>query len=352
MAFTNSASGGTALDNVAMLDLLKYDPRPTFVLDVTIANNKRPDLTVPVSWNAVFAAIDGGNILAMLQGKNSAIVPGEQRHANLRFRSWIVEQGETARSCSYCGYNWMKVVLAGQWAIIFGAPIQISTLTVVAEPEGAGLSKRTSRPNAPTIDWTDHLAPSRMSPHVAWTRSLDWSQTPLGPMSTWSSQLRSIANLVTQDLRPAVVFCGPELIMIYNEAYIELLGGFHPCMGVSARVALSGVWSKYFEPIITRNIAGETVEQTDTAIPLMRNGFMEETYFSLKFIPIVDSEGATIAHYEPLAETVSLVTLLLLQFASPVYIVWSVNQYICTLQRDLGIVEELAQKQGIRAGCN
>ncbi|KAI4941458.1 hypothetical protein J4E86_010491 [Alternaria arbusti] len=122
-------------------------------------------------------------------------------------------------------------------------------------------------------------------------------------MSSWSSQLRSIANLVMQDPRPAVVFYGPDLIMIYNEAEIELLGGFHPCMGVSARVALASVWDQYFEPIIQTNLAGETVEKTNTSIHMVRSGFMEETYFSLKFIPILDAEGITVGHYEPLVET-------------------------------------------------
>jgi hypothetical protein len=92
--------------------------------------------------------------------------------------------------------------------------------------------------------------------------------------------------------------------MLYNEAYIELLGGFHPCMGVGARVVLGDVWTEYFEPIIEQNRNGETVEKINTAIHMKRNGFMEETYFSLKFIPILDSEGATVGHYEPLVETV------------------------------------------------
>jgi hypothetical protein len=94
-----------------------------------------------------------------------------------------------------------------------------------------------------------------------------------------SSQLRSIANLVMQDPRPAVVFYGPDLIMIYNEAEIELLGGFHPCMGVSARIALASVWSDYFEPIIERNLVGETVEKINTAIHMVRNGFMEGKFW-------------------------------------------------------------------------
>jgi hypothetical protein len=263
MPFTESAGGATGLHNVAMLDLLKYDPRPTFILDLTTTGSSRDVSTVPVYWNSVFAGIDDGDILSMLQNKTLAIIAAEARHANSRFRSWMVEHGETARSCSHRGYRWMKVMIASKWMVVFGTPVDIHTLANNADFEGAVLSRKTSRSSAPMIDWTDRLPPTRISPHVAWARSLDWSQTALGPMSTWSSQLRSVANLVMQDPRPAVVFCGPELIMIYNEAYIELLGGFHPCLGVSARVALSGVWAEYFEPIIERNIAGETVEQTD-----------------------------------------------------------------------------------------
>lgn len=106
------------------------------------------------------------------------------------------------------------------------------------------------------------------------------------------------------DPRPAVGFYGPELIMIYNEPYIELLGGLHPCMGRSAREALAQVWNEYFEPIIERNLAGETVDNSHIEIPLVRNGYLEETYFSTRFIPIFDSQGATIGHYEPVVETV------------------------------------------------
>lgn len=197
-------------------------------------------------------------------------------------------------------------MLAKRWTIVCG-----TLLNAISEPssgrqvEGADLTKRVSRSKVLTYDWTDELPPLRMTPHIAWARSIDWPQTPLGPMSTWTSQLRSVANLVMQDPRPAVVFYGADLIMIYNEAHIELLGGFHPCMGLSARVALSPVWPQYFEPIIAQNLAGETVEKTDTAIHMVRNRSMEETYFSLKFIPILDSDGATVGHYEPLIETVS-----------------------------------------------
>ena len=74
-------------------------------------------------------------------------------------------------------------------------------------------------------------------------------------------------------------------------------------MGASAPAALGPVW-KHFVPIIARNLAGELVEEKDTPLFFVRAGFLEETYFSLKFMPIFDANGVTVGHYESLNETV------------------------------------------------
>jgi hypothetical protein len=301
---TESAGGGKGLQHVAMLEFLEHDPRPTFVLETNNLRNERCISTLPIYTNPALAAVDEGQLLATIQDRTLTIPTPGQRYALSEFRSWITElQGD--RSCLFAAHNWSKLTLASGWTVVFGARVEPAVPAATNQYEGAMLSKRTSRSKVPTYDWTDEIPPLKMTPHVAWARSIDWAQTPLGPMTMWSSQLRSIANLVMQDPRPAVVFYGPDLIMIYNEAEIELLGGFHPCMGMSARVALASVWAEYFEPIITQNLAGDTVEKTDSAIHMVRNGYLEETYFSLKFIPILDSEGATVGHYEPLTETVS-----------------------------------------------
>jgi hypothetical protein len=302
---TARPDGVQGLQHVAMLEWLEHDPRPTFILDESNNNKTHSGLAVPVYHNRALIDIHGGHMLAAIRDHRLTATTSEQRKALFEFRTWLNTREETSGTCTYESFVWNKASLAGRWVVVFGSPLNTSRPVRNASPEGAVLSKRTSRSKAPTFDWTDEIPPLRISPHVAWARSIKWSQTPLGPMSTWSSQTRSIANLVMQDPRPAVVFCGSELIMIYNEPYIELLGDFHPCMGESARVALFSLWGQYFEPIISQNLAGETVEQTDSAIHMIRNGFMEETYFSLKFIPIFDSDGATVAHYEPLTETVS-----------------------------------------------
>ncbi|RAR06930.1 aerobic respiration control sensor protein arcb [Stemphylium lycopersici] len=295
-----SQNGNSPLHRVGMLELLDQDPRPTFVIDTTPTSIDYPRKNV-LYRNPAMAVADPGGLLQQLGSDGRAHGSDQNGYAPFtQFRTWCSAQNSTSGPFLYRGFNWTKVHVASLWNVISGVS---ATVCAGDKGETTTLTKTSSRTKTPNFDWTDELPPKCLSAHVAWARSIDWASTPLGPMSSWSSQLRSICNLVMQDPRPAVVFYGPDLIMIYNEAEIELLGGFHPCMGASARVALASVWGEYFEPIIEKNLAGETVEKRNTAIHMVRNGFMEETYFSLKFIPILDSEGATVGHYEPLVET-------------------------------------------------
>ncbi|RMZ73233.1 sensory transduction histidine kinase [Pyrenophora seminiperda CCB06] len=292
-------NGNPSLRTVGMLDLLDRDPRPTFIVDTALGSIKSENGSMLEYWNSAMASANPGRVLQLI-GREGHIHRGNGKD-NASFRDWSRLQDPISKSFIYSGYTWTKIMVSSRWNVISTIPDITCANSEIAKMTTH--NRKTSKAKTPSHDWTHEHPPLRLTPHAAWARSIDWASTPLGPMSSWSSQLRSIANLVMQDPRPAVIFYGPELIMIYNEAEIELLGGFHPCMGVSARVALASVWGEYFEPIIEKNLQGETVEKTNTAIHMMRNGFMEETYFSLKFIPILDSEGVTIGHYEPLVET-------------------------------------------------
>jgi hypothetical protein len=80
------------------------------------------------------------------------------------------------------------------------------------------------------------ILPVEMSQHVQYFGSIDWARTSLGPIDRWSPQLGSAVNTVLMDLHPSVLFWGEGIVMIYNEAYIQILDILHPCMGSSARV--------------------------------------------------------------------------------------------------------------------
>lgn len=296
-----------SLHELGLLNLLKHDPRPTFVLDTADANHSVIEINHIFCNTALGIAWSGALQTAISGAESKDGTDGEDAASLSQFRHWCYHHDSSSTEVfPFCDYNWRRCLIAGRWVVINGTSIEAS-ISNEEEPPSESVTHPRKNPETKftTFDWTNDPPPAELSAHVLWARSIDWENTPLGPMRNWSPQLRSNASLVMQDLRPAVGFYGPELIMVYNEPYIELLGGLHPCMGRSAREVLAQVWNDYFEPVIQRNLAGETVDNSHTDIPLMRNGYIEETYFSTRFIPIFDSQGATIGHYEPVIEVVS-----------------------------------------------
>ena len=59
-------------------------------------------------------------------------------------------------------------------------------------------------------------------------RAHDWSTTPLGSPETWPQSLKTmVAACLNSPLLGAVLW-GPELVMLYNDAYIASLADRHP----------------------------------------------------------------------------------------------------------------------------
>ncbi|KAL5380926.1 hypothetical protein DPSP01_007462 [Paraphaeosphaeria sporulosa] len=153
------------------------------------------------------------------------------------------------------------------------------------------------------FDYTQDAPCQNMPDHVLYFRSVDWSSTPLGPMASWSPQLRCVVNMILNDHHHAVLFWGEEATMIYNEAYIELIGGMHPCMGQSAPVIAKEYWP-HLEPLIQLiKSTGKTFSNADMPLFFDRHGFLEEAFFSFQFIPVLDASGCVAGYYQPLVET-------------------------------------------------
>ena len=74
-------------------------------------------------------------------------------------------------------------------------------------------------------------------------RPLDWSATPLGPAGAWPQSLRSAVSILLPSKAQICLFWGPELIKLYNDAYIPVLGRKHPgLLGRPAREVWSEIW--------------------------------------------------------------------------------------------------------------
>ncbi|MBM6595610.1 PAS domain-containing protein [Microvirga pudoricolor] len=123
-------------------------------------------------------------------------------------------------------------------------------------------------------------------------RRHDWAETPLGPIETWPSGMRTTIDLVLGNGFPMVVLWGSELIQIYNDGYAAILGNKHPAgLGRPTREVWPEVWH-INKPIYDRVWKGETCTFEDALYPLSRGGVLTNAWFTLTYNPVWDDRGA------------------------------------------------------------
>ncbi|RYZ22334.1 MAG: PAS domain S-box protein [Chitinophagaceae bacterium] len=123
----------------------------------------------------------------------------------------------------------------------------------------------------------------------------DWAKSPLGPPSGWPVSFRvTLSNIVASPF-PMVLLWGPELSVFYNDAYIPSVSSEdrHPrILGSSGPEAYGEGWTVVSELIRRVMDAGETIYYEDLPTPALRNGRMEEVYWTSGLSPVRDDDGA------------------------------------------------------------
>ncbi|KAF2024184.1 hypothetical protein EK21DRAFT_94284 [Setomelanomma holmii] len=153
------------------------------------------------------------------------------------------------------------------------------------------------------FDWTRLAMSSSLPRHIQFARSVDWANTPLGPIEYWSNDLRAMCNLIMASPHPAAMYWGDELVAIYNEAYIGLAGQKHPAlMGQSYKVAWAEIWDEVKDVFANARLTGQATMKDDDCLFMKRSGFLEETYFSWSIIPMVGEDGTVMGLYNPAFE--------------------------------------------------
>src|SRR5437762_1892787 len=103
----------------------------------------------------------------------------------------------------------------------------------------------------------------------------DWSSSPLGPPDTWPPSLRSVVALMLPSPFPMFVAWRPELRLIYNDSYRELLGAKHPD---SLGAPLPEVWSEVWDevsPMVAAALAGTATFRENVPLTVHRHGHYE-----------------------------------------------------------------------------
>jgi hypothetical protein len=123
-------------------------------------------------------------------------------------------------------------------------------------------------------------------------RTHAWASTPLGPLDAWPDHLRHAVRIMLASKTQICLFWGPDLVKLYNDAYIPVLGQKHPwALGRPGREVWSEIWD-VLGPLLSGVVAsGEAFRGSDYPFYLARHGFTEETYFDISYDPVRDDAG-------------------------------------------------------------
>lgn len=134
-------------------------------------------------------------------------------------------------------------------------------------------------------------------------RAYDWSATSLGAMAEWPVALRCAVDLALPSSAQIVMFCGPEFVSIYNDAYAPTIGSKHPgALGKPGRENWGELWHD-LEPMLRRVMDnGETVSAKDRAFYIERP-MPETVYFDISYSPVFDADKRVVAVFCIVNET-------------------------------------------------
>ncbi len=135
-------------------------------------------------------------------------------------------------------------------------------------------------------------------------RSHDWSQTLLGPISSWASSLKTAVSICLNSRFPMVIWWSKELVLLYNDAWQPILGTKHPkALGRSGKEVWSEIWDVIGPQL---NSVLETAQATwsdDMLLLVDRYGYTEEAYFTYSYSPIFLETGEVGGAFTAVTET-------------------------------------------------
>jgi len=118
--------------------------------------------------------------------------------------------------------------------------------------------------------------------------------SPLGPVDGWSPALVSAVRLMLSSQAEIVLFWGPELCALYNEAYAPTIGDKHPrVLGRPAREGWTELWDD-LEPLLRSVVEqGQPVHAKDRPFYIERAGGLgEQVFFDINYSPVYEADGS------------------------------------------------------------
>lgn len=123
--------------------------------------------------------------------------------------------------------------------------------------------------------------------------SIDWSASPLGPPEHWTPALKTLMATVLPASAQIVLFWGPQLVALYNDAYAPTIGTKHPrALGRPGIENWSELWDD-LEPLLRGVLTtGETFSAKDRPFYIERHDLGETVYFDVSYSAVREADGS------------------------------------------------------------
>jgi len=128
-------------------------------------------------------------------------------------------------------------------------------------------------------------------------RAHDWAASSLGVPSGWPQALRTVVSLMLNSKFPMFCAWGTDQTFLYNDPYIDVLGGKHPAaLGGKFHEVWSEIWAD-LQPLSDRALGGEATYWEKLPLLMVRNGYEEQTWFTFSYSPVRDDQGVIAGVY-------------------------------------------------------
>lgn len=328
-------------DALRLQFFLDHDPRPAFVIDLERTSNDDKDPFEILFSNDALKSDD-----ALFKSITPATSDDPERSARRygHFRRWILKSGSRTGSqtsiTEYAGVFWTTYVISDRYQVVAGNECRHHASTATSTSQRSSHSRTSSnnkdlptlklvsrrrsydpkppptfedtkiafpdqQPATVSTDWTAPEPSGTLTPHETFARNTDWASTPLGPMSSWSAEFRSLVNLVMRNPHPCTLFWGEELTMLYNDAYrIEVAGNKHPgLMGSGFFGPFAELWEGIKALFEECARTGKSIRKENDRLLIERYGYLEETFFSWSWVPMYGNQGKVLGFYNAPFET-------------------------------------------------
>ena len=124
----------------------------------------------------------------------------------------------------------------------------------------------------------------------------DWTNSPLGPIETWPQSLRTSLGIILHTNQPMLIFWGQEYLCFFNDAHKPSLGldnKYISVLGEPISETFPEAWD-FVKPLFKEVYETQKgIYLENQLIPILRNGKMEDAYWTVNYSPIIGANGTT-----------------------------------------------------------